>query len=104
MMWYEEISEGAHVGTTTHQGTPGGLSAPRWVVPSWCTSLWYYLHQKFINNQKKSYHIFTTFRDLLFLGHFLLHMKFRKQTKHGILFYLTNKNKKQKVGTEGSAY
>ena len=23
-MWCEEISEGAHMGTTTHQGTPGG--------------------------------------------------------------------------------
>ena len=31
MMWYEEISEGAHVGTTTHQGVPGGPGAPRWV-------------------------------------------------------------------------
>jgi len=38
------------------------------------------------------------------LGHFLLHGKFRKQAKHGILFYLTNKNREQKVGTEGSAY
>ena len=23
-MWDEEISEGAHMGTTTHQGAPGG--------------------------------------------------------------------------------
>ena len=28
MMWYEEISEGAHVGTTNHKGMPGGLGAP----------------------------------------------------------------------------
>ena len=35
---------------------------------------------------------------------FLLHGIFRKQKKHGILFYLTNKNRKQKVGTEDSAY
>ena len=53
MMWDEEVSEGAHVGTTTHQGAPGGPGAPRWVVPTWCTSLWYYLHQKFRNIQKK---------------------------------------------------
>ena len=33
MMWDEEISEGAHVGTTTHQGAPGGPGAPRWGVP-----------------------------------------------------------------------
>ena len=24
VMWEEEVSEGAHVGTTTHQGAPGG--------------------------------------------------------------------------------
>ena len=103
-MWDEEVSEGAHVGTTTHQGAPGGPGAPRWVVPTWCTSLWYYLHQKFLNIQKK---IVLNFQGILItfiLGHFLLHGKFRKQTKHGILFYLTNKNRKQKVGTEGSAY
>jgi hypothetical protein len=48
-----------------------------------------------------------------FLGHsenfyfwviFLLHGKFRKQTKHGILFYLTKKNRKQKLGAEDCAY
>ena len=39
-----------------------------------------------------------------FWGTFLLHGKFRKQDKHGILFYLTKKNRKQKVGTEGSAH
>ena len=27
MMWDEGISEGAHVGTTTHQGAPGGICA-----------------------------------------------------------------------------
>ena len=37
MLWCKEISEGAHVGTTTHQGAPGATSAPRWVVPTWCT-------------------------------------------------------------------
>ncbi len=31
MMWAKEISEGAHMGTTTHQGAPGGAGAPRWV-------------------------------------------------------------------------
>ena len=36
-MWDGEISEGVHVGTTTHQGTPGGAGVPRWVVPTWCT-------------------------------------------------------------------
>ena len=42
MMWYEEISEGAHVGTTTNQGTPGDPGAPRWVVPTWCTPSGYF--------------------------------------------------------------
>ena len=55
VMWEEEVSEGAHVGTTTNQGAPGGPGAPRWVVPTWCTSLRHYLHQKFRNIQKKSY-------------------------------------------------
>ena len=55
MMWCKEISEGADVGTTTHQGAPRGPGVPRWVVPTWGTSLSYYLHQKFRNIQKKSY-------------------------------------------------
>ena len=37
MMWCEEIGEGAHMGTTTHQDAPGVAGAPRWVVPTWCT-------------------------------------------------------------------
>ena len=37
-------------------------------------------------------------------GHFLLHGKFKKLTKHDILFYLTKKNRKQKVEAEGCAY
>ena len=27
-MWYEEVREGAHVGTKTHQGAPSGLVDP----------------------------------------------------------------------------
>src|SRR4051812_27125628 len=27
----------AHMGTTTHQGAPGGPRVPKWVVPTWCT-------------------------------------------------------------------
>ena len=42
MMWDEEMSEGAHVGTTTPQGAPGGASAQRWVVPTWCTPSSYF--------------------------------------------------------------
>ena len=34
MMWAKEISEGAHVRTTTHQGALGAADAPRWVVPT----------------------------------------------------------------------
>ena len=38
--WAKEISEGAHMGAITHQGVPGGASAPRWVVvPTWAPSL-----------------------------------------------------------------
>ena len=93
-MWYEEISEGAHVGTTTHQGVPGGG----------CTSLWCLLHQNFLNIKKIVLNFQGIFENFYFWVIFLLHEKFKKQTKHGILFYLTNKNRKQKVETEGSAY
>ena len=99
MMWDEEVSEG----TTNHQGTPGGPGMPRWVVPTWCTSLWYYLHQKFIKFQNPIRFLEHS-ENFYFWVIFLLHMKFRKQTKHVILFYLANKNRKQKVGTEGSAH
>ena len=93
-MWEEEVSEGPHVGTTTHQAMPGGPGAPRWVVPTWCTSLWYYLHQKFINIQKKNRIRFSEHSEnFYFWGILLLHGKFRKQTKHGILFYLANENR-----------
>jgi hypothetical protein len=37
MTWAKEISEGGHMGTTTHQGALGGAGVPRWVVPTWCT-------------------------------------------------------------------
>ena len=43
-------------------------------------------------------------RTFIFGSFFYCTGKFRKQTKHVILFYLTNKNRKQKVGTESSAY
>jgi hypothetical protein len=39
----------------------------------------------------------------LFLGHFFYCTK-NSENRQGILFYLTNKNIKQKVGTEGSAH
>ena len=39
VMWEEEVSEGAHVVFTTHQGAPRDPGAPRWVVLTSCTSL-----------------------------------------------------------------
>jgi hypothetical protein len=42
--------------------------------------------------------------NFYFSATFLLHGKNRKQTKHGILFYSTNKNRKLKIRTESSAY
>ena len=98
-MWDEGISEGAHVGTTTDQGVPGGPGAPRCVVPTWCTSLRYYLHQKFLYIQKNRIKFSEHSEKFYFWVIFLLHGKFRKQATHGTLFYLNNKNRKQKVGT-----
>ena len=82
MMWAKEISEGAHVGTTTHQG------APRWVVPTWCTSLWYYLHQKFINIQKKFMFNFQGILRTFIFGSFFIAWENQKTDKtwHFILF------------------
>ena len=101
MMWAKEISEGAHVGTTTHQGAPGGPGAPRWVVPTWCT-LFAPKIQKY--SEKNRIQFSGHSENFYFWVIFLLPGKFWKQINHGILFYLTNKNRKQKVGTEGSAY
>ena len=92
MMWCEEISEGAHVAITTHQGAPGGPGTPRWVVPTLCTSLWYYLHQKFGNILEKNHIKFSGHSEKFYFWVIFLHGKFTKQIKHGILFYLTNKN------------
>ena len=88
-MWDEEVSEGAHVGTTTHQSTPGGPGAPRWVVPTWCTSLWYYLHQKFLNIQKKKNHImFSEHSEKFYFWVFFIAREIQKTDKtwHFILF------------------
>ena len=37
MMWDKEMSEGGHVGATTHQGAPGGAGAPWCLVGTRCT-------------------------------------------------------------------
>ena len=37
MTWAKEISEGTHVGTTTHQGALGGVGAPWCPVVTRCT-------------------------------------------------------------------
>jgi hypothetical protein len=52
------------------------------------------------NHVKFSVH----YENFYFWVIFLLHGKIKKQAKHGILFQITNKNRKQKVRTEGSAY
>jgi len=104
MMWAKEISEGAHVGATTHQGAPGGAGAPWCLVGTRCTPLWYYLQQKIINIPKK---IVLNFQDVLrtfIFWSFFISREFRKKDKHGILFYLTKKNRKQKVDTESCVY
>ena len=96
VVWEEEISKGAHQVGSTHQGVPGGAGAPWLVVPTWCTSLRYYLHQKFINIQKNRIRFLEHCENFYFWVIFLLHGKSRKQTKHDILFYLTSKNRKKR--------
>ena len=101
MMWCEEISEGATWGPQHTKALLGVLTRPGGLCPPGappsdviCTKNSEKNHIKFPGHSE-NFHFWVIF---------LLHGKLRKQTKHGILFYLTNKNRKQKVGTEGSAY
>ena len=34
IQWAKKVPEGCSKGSTTHQGAPGGLGAPMWVVPT----------------------------------------------------------------------
>ena len=81
---------------------PGGPGAPRWVVPTWPPLILF--APGIIKYSEKNHIKFSEHFENFYFWAFLLHGKFRKQTKHGILFYLTNKNRKYKVGTESSAY
>ena len=47
--WAKEVPEEGSEGSTTHQGTPGGPSAPRSVVPTSVASRTPSLHYKFPN-------------------------------------------------------
>ena len=71
MTWAKGISEGAHVGATTHQGASVGAGAPWCLVGTRCTPLWYYLHQKFINIQKN--HVkFSWHSENFYFGSFFI--------------------------------
>ena len=72
MMWAKEISEGAHVEATTHQGAPGGAGVPWCLVGTRCTPLWYYLHQKFINIWKKIVLNFQGILRIFIFGSFFI--------------------------------
>ena len=85
-MWANEISEGAHVGTTTHQGASGGPGAPRWVVPTWCTSLQYYLHQKFLNIQEKNHIEFSGHSENFYFW-VIFYCTGNSENKHNMAFY-----------------
>jgi hypothetical protein len=61
MTWAKEISEGAHVGTTTLLGVPGAAGVPRWVVPTWCTPPLMLFALKIQKNSEKN--------RIKFLGH-----------------------------------
>ena len=98
-MWDEKISEGPMWGPQSP-----GRARRCWGTQVGCAHLVHpplvifapknlkYLGKNHINFSEH-------FENFYFWVIFLLHGEFRKQTKHGILFYLTNKNRKQKVGT-----
>ena len=87
-MWDEDISEGAHVGTTTHQGVPGGPGTPRWLVPTWCTSLSCYLHKKNLKYSEKHVLNFQGILRTFIFGSFFIAREIQKtyKTGHFILF------------------
>ena len=94
-MWDEEISEGAHVGTTTPRVCQGALARPGGLCPPGAPPLVIFA-PKILKYSGKNHIKFSGHSEnFYFWVIFLLHGKFRKQTKHGILFYLTNKNKKK---------
>ena len=86
MMWYEKISEGAHVGTTTHQGAPGGPGTPRRVVPTWCTSLSCYLHKKNLKYSEKNV---LNFQGILrtFIFWVIFYCTRNSKTRQNMAFY-----------------
>src|SRR3989337_2343119 len=101
MMWDEEVSEGptwrpqptrARLGVLARSGglCPPG-APPSDIICTRNLEIFRKNRIKFLEHSENFY----------FWVIFLLHGKFRKQTKHGILFYLTNKNRKLKVGSEG---
>ena len=60
MTWAKEISEGAHVGTTTPQGAPGVLARPGGLCPPIAPPLVIFA-PKILKFQEKSYKIFRAF-------------------------------------------
>ena len=104
MMWTKEISEGPMWGPQPTRARLGVLARPGGLCPPGAPPLVLFASKILKNSEEKNHIWFSEHSEnFYFWVIFLLHGKFRKQTKHGILFYLTNKDRK-KVGREGSAY
>ena len=92
MMWAKEISEGAHVGSTTHQGTPRGAGVPSGLCPPGAPPS----DVICIKNLKYSEKIILSFQGIVrtsIFGSFFIARENQKIDKMWHLFYLTNKNK-----------
>ena len=94
MMWAKEISKGGPHG----DHNPPGRAWGSWRAQVGCAHLVHLLLMlyapKILKYSEKNIIKFSEHsKNFYFWVIFLLHEKFRKQTKHGILFYLTNKNR-----------
>ena len=87
MMWAEEISEGAHVGTTTHQGAPGAAGAPGGLCPPGALPLMLFALKIQKYSEKNCIKFHSILRTFI-VGSFFIAWKTQKTDKagHFILF------------------
>ena len=81
------------MGTTTHQALLGVLARPGGLCPPGAPPLVIFAPKILKYSEKNRIKFSGHSENFFFWVIFVLHVKFRKQTKHGILFYLTNKNR-----------
>ena len=90
MEWAREISEGTHMGTTTHQGAPGAAGVPWCLVGTRCTPSVVIctsnseIFRKIVSNFQ------NILRTFIFGSFFYCTTKTENRIIMPFLFYLTN--------------